>query len=129
MTAETVSALLCQSRTYSRLLLHSGKNSRKTSPKLNSAINLWKVINQRINKFKGIIMKTRIMLLNIAFLLSMVGICQAQESKKDKLEKDPNEQTSSSETLHKRKIPTVVRLRGPNPEETLPIGWGAYSAQ
>ncbi|MCJ7514688.1 MAG: hypothetical protein MUO89_01795, partial [Dehalococcoidia bacterium] len=37
-------------------------------------------------------MKTRIMLLNIAFLLGMAGICQAQESKKDKLEKDPNKQ-------------------------------------
>ena len=35
-------------------------------------------------------MKTRIMLLNIMFLLGMVGICQAQESKKDKLEKDAN---------------------------------------
>jgi outer membrane receptor protein involved in Fe transport len=30
------------------------------------------------------------MLLNIMFLLGMVGICQAQESKKDKLEKDAN---------------------------------------
>jgi iron complex outermembrane receptor protein len=37
-------------------------------------------------------MKTRIMLLNIVFLLSMAGICQAQETKKGKLEKDPNKQ-------------------------------------
>jgi len=38
----------------------------------------------------GIITKTRIMLLNIAFLLSMAGICQAQETKKGKLEADAN---------------------------------------
>jgi hypothetical protein len=35
-------------------------------------------------------MKTRIMLLNIVFLLSMAGICQAQETKKGKLEADAN---------------------------------------
>jgi hypothetical protein len=31
----------------------------------------------------------------------MAGICQAQETKKGKLEKDPNEQTASSEAIHK----------------------------
>ncbi len=36
------------------------------------------------------ITKTRMTLINIVFLLSMVGICQAQETKKGKLAADPN---------------------------------------